>query len=119
MAPELYKDEGHDEKPEIFSFALVFYVTVAGRPAVSPRLTFPQICQKLKIRDERPVIPAALEPFVAALIPRGWSTNPTEPPSFKEIFEGLRSQVSCVVRDEFNHQNVDSYITWIGGSVKP
>jgi serine/threonine protein kinase len=109
---ELSEDADYD----VFSFALILYEIVVGQPAFSPLLAFPQLYQKLKTQDERPNIPAAIEPFVAELIRHGWSANAAERLSFHEMFEELRSHAFCVVRDEFNRADVTAYVAWIGAS---
>jgi hypothetical protein len=107
-APELY-----NTKADVYSFALILYEIVVGRPAFPHELAQDDLCRRA-IAGERAEIPAAVDPFVANLIRRGWAANPAERPSFREIFNKLRSREFCVVRNGFNRHDVARYFRWIG-----
>jgi hypothetical protein len=51
MTPELFEEEPYNEKVNVYSFALVLYEIVVGRPVFARSLTLPQLFRKLT-KDE-------------------------------------------------------------------
>jgi serine/threonine protein kinase len=113
MAPELYEEQNYDEKIDVYSFALILYEIVVGHPVFAPTLTFMQLCLKVA-RGERKEIPSNVEGFIADLIRRGWSSDPTERPSFAEIYNILKRNNFQIARADFNAREVRSYVAWAG-----
>jgi serine/threonine protein kinase len=88
LAPECY--ENHDcLASDVFSFGLILFEVLAGRPAFSTDLTRYQIVHKVHIDKERPLIPEFIVPAVQKLIGECWASEPDDRPSFDEIVERL------------------------------
>jgi serine/threonine protein kinase len=76
-APEqLVPGRQYGEKVDIFAFALVVYEIVGDVPV------FRQVRS-----GQLPVLPPRFGPVMRELIPRCWSKNPNDRPSFQDIFE--------------------------------
>jgi serine/threonine protein kinase len=87
MAPEQYETD-YDEKVDVYSFGLILYEIVVGKPVFDPSLSMPQLFRKA-ISGERAEIPATTLPFVKTLIERCWSVDPVSRPSFYQILLDL------------------------------
>jgi serine/threonine protein kinase len=88
MAPEMYNDYGYTELVDVYSFALILYEILVGRPVFEPALA-PGEVFTLARSGERPPLPDALPGFVKGVIMRGWSPAPKERPPFQEIWDIL------------------------------
>jgi TPR repeat protein len=88
MAPEMYDDE-YTTAADVYSFALILYEVLVGRPAFDPELYWVHLLKKIQA-GERPPIPAAIPEAVREVIERGWSTDPAHRPSFDHILATLR-----------------------------
>jgi hypothetical protein len=113
MAPELYDDDDYNEKVDIYSFALMLYEVVVGRPVFPRTLTLGCLMRKV-LNGERAEVPGGVENIVEDLIQRGWSHNKNDRPSFSEIYDKLRQNGFCVDREGFNPRAVASYVEWVG-----
>jgi serine/threonine protein kinase len=69
MPPGLYEDVDYHAKVDVFSFSLILYEIVVGRPMFSARLSLLQLALRVA-RGARADIPATVEPCVAGLIHR-------------------------------------------------
>jgi hypothetical protein len=115
--PELYKRGDDDGKVDVFSFALIMQEIIVGRRVFSSELSMPQLALKVA-KGERVDIPVAVEPFVIGLIWRG-SSDPTERPSFQEIFEELRDYEFCVACEGLIRADIELYVRWIEAESPP
>lgn len=43
MAPEIYNEDKCSEKVDMYSFAVIMYVLITGKPAYQPGTTIPQV----------------------------------------------------------------------------
>jgi serine/threonine protein kinase len=80
QAPELYGEDPYTEKIDVFSFALVLYEILVGRPVLSATPTEPQIMFKV-CSDVRADLPVGMSEDVKSLITRCWSEDPGKRPS--------------------------------------
>jgi serine/threonine protein kinase len=116
MAPELYDAEDYNEKVDIYSFALMLYEVVVGRPVFPRTLTLASLKAKVS-NGERAEIPGGLEDIVADVIQEGWSQDKNDRPSFADIYDKLRQNDFCVDREGFNSMTVGLYIEWVEAAV--
>jgi serine/threonine protein kinase len=88
LAPECY-DNRHSLESDVFSFALILYELVVGKPPF-PKSLKQQVAAKLLIVDDaRPDIPDFVLPEVAKLICDCWATDPGDRPLFHQILRRL------------------------------
>jgi hypothetical protein len=88
VAPECYEDGGCI-KSDVFSFALILYELIVGKPGLSLRLSRLKAVNLIVLKDYRPQIPDSVPAHVKALIEDCWATNPTKRPTFKQIIARL------------------------------
>jgi hypothetical protein len=89
MAPELCGTK-YDRKVDLYSFGLIAYEILAGKPVFDKSLTMPQLSLKVS-SGERPAVPTAVDRKVADLIECCWGVDPKLRPTFDEILLGLIS----------------------------
>jgi serine/threonine protein kinase len=75
MAPEMYDDTGYTTAVDVFSFALVLYEAVVGRPVFPPTLA-PFALMKKVTMGERADLPQAMDATVKGIITQCWATDP-------------------------------------------
>lgn len=115
MAPELFEEEPYSEKFDIYSFALVLYEIVVGRPVFARSLSLPQLSRKL-IRGDRADIPGTVRKWARNLTQKAWAIDPTERPSFDEINQTLRRNGACLAHEEFDVEALGTYLQWVRAS---
>jgi hypothetical protein len=98
----------------VYSFALVLYEIVVGKPVFPPTLSQDQL--RHRVMGKRAKIPATVRGFIQKIIRKAWAPEASDRPSFRDIFEELRKNEFCVVRDGFHRKEVQTYINWIGES---
>ena len=87
-APEFSdEDVAYDSNVDVYSFGVMLYEIVTGQLALR-HLNQYQVLQFI-IRGKRPEIPDKVLPFTRALIKRCWSGDPSERPSFSDIYSDL------------------------------
>jgi TPR repeat protein len=80
-APEQWQaDKPYTGKVDVFTFGLIAYELIAGEPVVCPRQP-----------DNLPERPPSFGPLMQNLIGRCWSLNPSDRPSFRDIFLEFKS----------------------------
>ena len=89
-APELCDEEvSYNEKIDVYSFGISLYEIVTGKLALR-HLNQMQVTAFI-VRGKRPKIPESVLPFTRTLIERCWSQDPSERPSFEEIYDYLKN----------------------------
>jgi serine/threonine protein kinase len=89
-APELYGYPPYSEKIDVFSFGLILYELVVGRPVFDPDLwTVEQIMKKV-LDGVRADLPQEMSEDVKTLIGRCWAANPSDRPPFDHILGALQ-----------------------------
>lgn len=117
MAPELQNEEMNHYGPEVdvFSFAILMFEIVTGKMAYSElftkRKSFNQYNFLIKVADGyRPQIPEnVFTQKLIDLMKKCWSQNPSDRPSFAEIFDLLSSDFSYF-EDEIDSEKVNEFL---------
>jgi serine/threonine protein kinase len=89
-APECY-DEVWSTKSDVFSFGLILYELLVGKPAFSNEPVPMQYMYQVVIEKARPCIPDSVLPEVRQLIEDCWSDDPNTRPSFQSILDILEN----------------------------
>jgi serine/threonine protein kinase len=88
MAPELFDDECTD-KVDVYSFGVMLCEIVVGEWAWPRTITLAQMTKRVNILGERPSTEAIKVQFIERLVRRCWAQNPSDRPSFGDIFEDI------------------------------
>jgi serine/threonine protein kinase len=97
-APEMFKDDPYTNKVDVFSFGLILYEILVGSAVFQlSEARFP-IMRRI-LTGDMPEIPARCGPFMQNLIPRCWSLNPGDRPSFEEILDEFRLWDFAIIPD--------------------
>jgi serine/threonine protein kinase len=89
-APEMFEEVDQTTKVDVFSFGLVLYEILVGRPVFSLSQTPFEILRQIT-RGEMPDIPDRVLPGIKTLIQRCWKLDPTQRPSFHDILHDVQS----------------------------
>jgi serine/threonine protein kinase len=88
LAPECY-DHQYSLESDVFSFALILYELVVGKPPFLKSLKQQSVTKLLILDNARPDIPDFVLPEVGKLICDCWATDPDDRPSFNQILQRL------------------------------
>jgi serine/threonine protein kinase len=102
LAPECY-DNSYSQMSDVFSFGMILYELLTGRPVFSRELTLNEIVFKVAVKHERSKIPEFVLPSARELITECWEKEPGDRPSFDEIVDRLKEMKFKVM------QNVNSW----------
>jgi len=97
MAPEVFRCEEYTETVDIYSYAMIFYNLLSGRPPW-PTFNGMKAASKAAIDGQRPLTPREWDERLVVLMTRCWNGNPQLRPSFKVIV----TELSDYLRDVFN-----------------
>jgi serine/threonine protein kinase len=100
-APECYDYSQYQPSApcDVFSFALILYELVVGKPGISRELGPVRAVWALTAEDFRPEIPISVLPAVAKLITDCWAVNPSDRPSFEAILDRLEQMDFRITAD--------------------
>ncbi|KAL3809007.1 hypothetical protein ACHAXA_000287 [Cyclostephanos tholiformis] len=106
MAPEVFRCEKYTESVDVYSFSMILYHMLMGRPPWAGLSELDAIT-KAAIDGERPLIPRSVDERLCTLLKRCWDENPRTRPSFEEIVSCL----SLYSHDVFktNDKEVEHY----------
>jgi ankyrin repeat protein len=88
MAPEVFRHEDYTETVDIYSFAMIFYYLLAGRPPWD-QLSGLKAVIKAAMEADRPVVERSWDIQLSNMIQRCWDENPSARPSFEVIVKEL------------------------------
>jgi serine/threonine protein kinase len=108
QAPELYAEDPYTLTIDIFSFALVLYEILVGRPVFSAKLSESHVMVKV-CSDVRADLPGSMSDDVKSLITRCWSENRDKRPSFNNILAELK-RIRFMILLGVNSVAVDSFL---------
>jgi serine/threonine protein kinase len=89
-APEQFEEQVCTTKVDVFSFGLIIYELLLGRP-LFPVSMSPFAVIRAHRDGTRPAIPDSVGAFMQQLIGRCWSANPDKRPQFQEILDECRA----------------------------
>jgi serine/threonine protein kinase len=108
-APEQYQEEIQcTNKVDVFAFGLILYEILVG-VAVFPSSMEPFPVMRELLKGIMPVIPEKCGTFMKSLIPRCWSMNPANRPSFDEILNEFQAQNFEII-PEADPESMRSYL---------
>jgi serine/threonine protein kinase len=101
MAPEVYRHEQYNESVDVYSFAMILFYLLVGRP---PWPSLPGLDAVRKASDEgdRPNIPRDLDGRLTALMKECWDDEFRMRPRFDAILERLSAYSHEVYRQDSN-----------------
>jgi sterile alpha motif and leucine zipper-containing kinase AZK len=110
-APEISGNEDYTNKVDVYSFALVMYEVILGRPMFPPDLGPMELAQRIMNADMTE-IPVWVSEFAQNVMKKGWSPQAAERPSFREIFKDMRTHKFEII-DGVDAVEVESYVDWV------
>jgi serine/threonine protein kinase len=90
MAPEVYRHEDYTETVDVYSYGMILYYLLSGRPPWASMNGLMAVERAAKEGD-RPNIPRDWDERLSNLLQRCWDENPQARPSFQKILEVLNS----------------------------
>ena len=93
MAPEVFRHEHYSETVDVYSFAMIFYYLLAGRPPWEQLSGLKAVIQASTEAD-RPIVDRSWDIKISGLMQRCWEETPSSRPSFSVILEELHSYSS-------------------------
>ena len=90
MAPEVYRHEDYSETVDIYSYGMILYYLLSGRP---PWATMNGLMAVERAANEgdRPNVPRDWDERLSKLLQQCWDENPQARPSFSQILEVLNA----------------------------
>ena len=92
MAPEIFANNQYSYKIDVYSFSLIMYELITGRP---PKFTkqnkFKDIVKAVR-EGKRPDLTIINDEEVKSFISKCWSSDPSERPEFSQIVEELKTE---------------------------
>jgi hypothetical protein len=99
----------------VYAFAGLLYEIAVRRPIFAGQIGLVDWAWRMAY-EVRSVVPIGVEPSIRGIIEKGWATDPAARPSFVEIYEEIRLNDFCVVRDGFRPGDVEVYVRWVDRS---
>lgn len=88
MAPEVFRHQHYTEVVDVYSFAMIFFYILVGRPPW-PHLPGLTAVKKASEEGDRPNIPRDLDLRLQNLLKECWDDNPSVRPPFSRIIDIL------------------------------
>ena len=101
MAPEVYRHEEYDETVDVYSFAMIFFYLLIGRPPW-PTLPGLEAVRKAALEGDRPNIPRDVDVRLQALLKDTWDDNRKVRPPFSKISVTLSTYNKDVYKMDTN-----------------
>ena len=99
MAPEVYRRIYYTETVDIYSYAMILFYLLTGRPPW-PTLPGTEAVRRAAEMGDRPNIPRDLDARLQTLVKECWDDNPSVRPPFTEITKRL----TAYSQDVFNER---------------
>jgi hypothetical protein len=119
--PECY-DDIYVPACDVFSFGMIFYELMVGKPAF-PRTLLPHaVAKSLTVRDKRPSIPDFVLPEVRKLISDCWARDPADRAPFSQILNRLE-EMKFKLTANVNSSKLSDFVKrikdWEAANVSP
>lgn len=101
MAPEVYRHEGYNETVDVYSYAMIFYYLLSGRPPWATMNGLMAV-ERAANDGDRPNIPRDWDERLSRLLQQCWDENPQARPSFAKILQVLDNYSHDVFRTDSN-----------------
>merc|ERR1712232_461542 len=88
MAPEVFRHESYNERVDVYSFAMVFYNILNGKPPW-PTINGLKAVKKASNEGDGPILQRNWDIRLCNLLKRCWDEAPSNRPSFQVILEIL------------------------------
>jgi serine/threonine protein kinase len=105
MAPEVYRHEDYNETVDIYSYAMILFYLLVGRPPW-PTLPGLEAVRKASTEGDRPNIPRDMDIRMQNLLKECWDDNASVRPSFDKILDALNFYSSNVFHTDTNMVSV-------------
>lgn len=101
MAPEVYRHEEYNETVDVYSFSMIFFYLLIGRPpwAALPGL---EAVRKAALEGDRPNIPRDIDIRLQDLLKECWDDNNKNRPPFLKISKTLSAYNKDVFKTDTN-----------------
>jgi serine/threonine protein kinase len=109
MAPEVFRHEDYNETVDVYSYAMIFYYLLKGKPPWA-NVNGMVAVKKAALEADRPIVPREWDLRLSSLLQECWDENRRSRPTFTRILEVLE----MYSESEF-HQQRNS----IGEATKP
>jgi hypothetical protein len=93
MAPEVYRHEQYTETVDVYSYAMILYYLLDGKPPW-PYLNGLVAVRKAAAEGDRPPVPRGWDQRLQELLQESWSENPTARPPFKQVLKVVTDYAS-------------------------
>lgn len=112
MAPELFQNDPHYTKSvDVYAFGILMYsVMTASLPYPGQTSIF--VIMNEVVNNRRPTIPEFIPDNLKSLIQRCWSQNPSERPTFDEIYQNLINDFT-LSPEEVDENEIHEYIQYL------
>jgi len=90
MAPEVYRHEDYTETVDIYSYGMILYYLLSGRPPWAT-LNGLKAVEKAAKEGDRPNVPRDWDERLSKLLQQCWDENPQARPSFARILDILNA----------------------------
>jgi serine/threonine protein kinase len=104
MAPEVFRHENYNETVDIYSYAMILFYLLDGKPPW-PLMNGIRAVQQAAREGERPIVPRSWDARLQSLLRQAWDENPASRPSFKRIL-ALLNDYSSKFPDSPIHNSV-------------
>lgn len=101
MAPEVYRHEEYNETVDVYSFAMIFFYLLIGRPPW-PALPGLEAVRKAALEGDRPNIPRDVDVRLQDLLKECWHDNNKTRPPFHRITKTLSAYNKDVFKTDTN-----------------
>lgn len=108
MAPELINDDDYGKEVDVYAFGILAYEIITGKQPYSDITNVYNLMARI-INGERPKKEKCISGKMFELIERCWNQDPKERPTFSEVFDILKSDIS-LFKETVNPDEVNDYL---------
>jgi serine/threonine protein kinase len=105
MAPEVFRHQDYNETVDIYSYAMILYYLLVGRPPW-PQLPGMEAVKRATEEGDRPTIPREMDARLQSLMKECWDENPSLRPPFTTITKMLAAFSKDVFKENENDVSV-------------